>query len=319
VKLPNSCSALFVRLVFVCQIFGCLLCVCLPCSAQYLSAAVVRKIEHQMRIAYKLPPSVKVVISEPTPSNEVPGYDSVSINVISGDKQKAYDFLISKDRNTMLRVNKFDIGHDAYADEMSKINVTGRPTRGAKSAKVVLVNFDDFECPFCARLHQTIFPEIFKEYSDRVTFIYKDDPITEIHPWALHAAVDANCLGAQNVDAYWEFADYIHAHHQDVDNEKGLDARIVLLDKLVLQQGQTHNLDQNKLQACVKAQDESAVRASISEAKDLGITGTPAFFVNGQRVDGVQSPADIKLVLDNALHEAEQPLEDSTKSASASK
>jgi len=263
-----------------------------------------------MRLAYKLPPSVTVVIGAITPSNEVPGYDNVSINVVSGDKQKAYDFLLSKDRNTMLRVNKFDIAHDAYVDVMHKIDLTGRPARGAKSAKVVLVNFDDFQCPFCARLHQTIFPEILKQYGDRVTFIYKDDPLTEIHPWALHAAVDANCLAAQNADAYWEFADYLHAHRQDVDSEKGLDARFALLDKLVLQQGQTHNLDQQKLQACIKAPDESAVRASMNEAKDLGITGTPVFFVNGQRVDGVQNASEIKIALDHALREADQPLDD---------
>jgi len=60
-------------------------------------------------------------------------------------------------------------------------------------------------------MHQTLFPEIFKEYGDRVVFIYKDDPLSEIHPWAIHAAVDANCLAVQNVDAYWDFADYIHA------------------------------------------------------------------------------------------------------------
>ncbi len=60
---------------------------------------------------------------------------------------------------------------------MSKIDVSGRPSRGAKSAKVVVINFDDFECPFCSRMHQTLFPEIFKEYGDRVNFIYKDDPL----------------------------------------------------------------------------------------------------------------------------------------------
>ena len=69
-------------------------------------------------------------------------------------------------------------------------------------------------------MHQTLFPQILNEYGDRVTFVYKDYPLTEIHPWAVHAAVDASCLAAQNNDAYWDFADYIHANKQAVDSEK---------------------------------------------------------------------------------------------------
>ena len=91
---------------------------------------------------------------------------------------------------------------------------------------MVAVNYDDFECPFCSRMHQTLFPELFKEYGDRVTFIYKDFPLAEIHPWATHAAVDANCLAAQNKDAYWDFADYIHANQGEVNSEKSHDCAV---------------------------------------------------------------------------------------------
>ena len=155
---------------------------------------------------------------------------------------------------------------------MSKIDTKGRPSRGPKSAKVVAVNFDDFECPFCSRMHQTLFPEIFKEYGDRVEFIYKDDPLSEIHPWAIHAAVDANCLADQNNDAASrDFADYIHANKRDVDSQQTPAARFDALDKITLSQGQKHNLDSAKLQSCVKAQNDSAVKASMKEADDLGV------------------------------------------------
>ena len=104
-------------------------------------------------------------------------------------------------------MTKLDLTNDPYAEIMKKIDVSGRPTRGNKDAKVVVVNYDDFECPFCSRMHATLFPGIFKEYGDRVLFIYKDYPLEEIHPWAVHAAVNANCLAAQNADAYWDYAD----------------------------------------------------------------------------------------------------------------
>src|ERR1700689_5124819 len=198
-----------------------LLLVCLGCVAQSVPPDVAHKVERQVRAFYNIPVDVKVTIGAVVPSTDWPAFDKVSVSIDGGDgKPKDYDFLLSKDRTTLLRVNKFDLTKDPFADLMSKINVTGRPSRGAKSAKVVAVNFDDFECPYCASLHRTLFPDILKEYGDPVTFIYNADPLSEIHPWAIHAAVDANCLAAQNVDAYWDFADYIHANKRYFDTEK---------------------------------------------------------------------------------------------------
>jgi protein-disulfide isomerase len=286
-----------------------LLLVCLGCLAQSTPPDLALKIEHQLRISYSLPSEVKVAVGSIIASSDLPGYDTVTVTLDGPDgKPKDVKFLISKDRNTLLRIAKYDLTKDPYAELMSKIDVAGRPTRGAKSAKVVAVNFDDFECPFCARMHQTLFPEILKEYGDRVTFIYKDDPLTEIHPWALRAAVDANCLAAQNYDAYWDFADYIHAHKQEVDSEKTPDARFGALDKMVVLQGQKHNLDVTKLQACLKAQNEDAVRASMKEADALGVNGTPALFINGRKIDGAVPIAEVRAALDAALREAGQPV-----------
>lgn len=295
-----------------------LLLVCLGCVAQSAPPDIARKIEHQVRAFYTIPAEVKVTVGAITPSTEMPGYDAVAVNIDGGDgKQKDYKFLLSNDRATMLRVTKFDLTKDPFAEVMNKIDVTGRPSRGAKSAKVVAVNFDDFECPFCSRMHQTLFPEIFKEYGDRVTFIYKDDPLTEIHPWALHAAVDANCLAAQNTDAYWDFADYIHANKHEVDAEKTATARFDAIDKITMQQGQKHNVDVVKLQSCVKAQNEDAIRASMKEADSLGVNGTPALFINGQKIDGAVPIGEVRTALDAALRDAGQPVPEHAPSAPA--
>jgi protein-disulfide isomerase len=251
---------------------------------------------------------VKVTVGSVTPSSEVPGYDSVAVKLDDGGKQKDYTFLLSKDRATMLRVTKFDLNKDAYSDLMSKIDVTGRPSRGAKGAKVVVVNFDDFECPFCSRMHETLFPEILKEYGDRVTFIYKDYPLAEIHPWAIHAAVNAGCLAAQNGDAFWDFADYIHANKQVIDSGRTPDARLDVVDKMALMQGQRHNVDVPKLQACLMAQNEDQVRASMKEADSLGVNATPTLFINGQKIDGAVPINELRAALDTALRDAGQPV-----------
>jgi protein-disulfide isomerase len=297
--------------------FLILLLVCLGCVAQTAPPDLTRKIEHQVRTYYTIPADVKVTVGSIAPSTEWPGYDTVAVTIDGGDGKppKDYQFLLNKNRDTLLRVTKFDLRKDAYDDLMSKIDITGRPIRGAKGAKVVLVNFDDFECPYCSAMHRTLFPELLKEYGDRVEFIYKDYPLSEIHPWAIHAAVDANCLAAQNADAYWDFADYIHANKRDVDSEKTPGSRLEAVDKMAVLQGQKHNVDAVKLQSCIKAQNEDEVRASMKEGDAIGVNATPTLFINGQKIDGVVSPDELRAALDGALKDAGQPVPAHTPAA----
>jgi protein-disulfide isomerase len=279
------------------------LLVCLGCAAQSAPPDVTQRIERQVRAYYTIPPNVKVSLS-PLKASEFPNYDTLTITFDSGAKKQNYDFLLAKDGKTLIRMTKLDLTKDPYADVMKKIDVSGRPSKGSNDAKVVAVNFDDFQCPFCSRMHQTLFPEIFKEYGDRVKFVYKDFPLAEIHPWATHAAVNANCLASQNADAYWDFADFIHANPGQVSSGKGLDSAFAGLDRMAAEQGQKHNLDVAKLQACIKAQNEDAIKASLKEGEALGVEATPTMFVNGQKVDGALPVSELRAVLDSALEQA---------------
>jgi protein-disulfide isomerase len=149
-----------------------------------------------------------------------------------------------------------------------------------------------------------MFPELLKEYGDRVAFIYKDFPLVEIHPWAVHAAVDANCLAALNNAAYWDFADYIHSNQQVVNSERGHENQFAALDRITSTEGAKFNVDAAKLQACVKAQKEDAVRASMKEGDSLGVDGTPTMFVNGRMVNGARSAEEFRAAFDSALQQA---------------
>jgi protein-disulfide isomerase len=271
-----------------------------------------------VRSYYKIPPEVHLTVGDPSPSPEFPNYEAVVVKIENGEKKQELTFLVSKDRASMMRLTKFDLSKDPFAQTMSKIDTNGRPTRGAKVSKVVVVNFDDFECPFCSRMHQTLFSQILKDYGDRVTFIYKDYPLVEIHPWAIHAAVDANCLAAQNGDAYWDFADYIHSNQNEVNSEKTPAARLDTLDRLTMLQGQKHNVDVVKLQSCIKAQDESAVKASMKEAESVGVEATPSLFVNGEEINGgAVSGTVVRAALDRALKDANIPVPDHSATAAA--
>jgi protein-disulfide isomerase len=280
-----------------------LLLTCLGVVAQVPSSDLSQRIERQIRSYYDLPDSVKITVSAPHAS-DFPNYDGYTVTLEGDSSKKTFDFLLSKDQKTLIRMTKMDLSKDPYAENMKKIDVKGRPVRGNPNAKVVIVNFDDFECPFCSRAHQTLFPELLKEYGDRVAFIYKDFPLSEIHPWAIHAAVDANCLAALNNDAYWDFADYIHSNQQVVNSEKGHENQFAALDRITLTEGAKFNVDTTKLQTCMKAQKEDAVTASVKEGEALGVDGTPTMFVNGRLVNGARSAEEFRAVFDSALQQA---------------
>jgi protein-disulfide isomerase len=283
--------------------FVVLFLVCLGCTAQSAPSEIGQKVEHQVRAYYNIPPEVKVDISALRPS-DFPNYDALTVTMDGQGKKQEYEFLLAKDQKILIRMVKIDMTKDPYAEIMKKMDLANRPVRGNADAKVVVVNFDDFECPFCSRMHQTLFPLILKEYGDRVKFVYKDFPLSEIHPWAMHAAIDANCLGAQNNDAYWDFADYVHSRQREVNSEKSLPAQLAALDRITAEQGEKHGVDQDKLQACMKAQKDDAVKASIKDGENIGVSATPTLFINGQEVDGALSVERMESTLDAALARA---------------
>lgn len=269
-------------------------------KAAPLTPEITHRIITEIRSRYNVPPQVSISLSEPK-AGTTAGYDDLVVSFTGGENATHHDFLISTDRKTLAHVEKIDISQDL----MSKIDVKGRPVKGNPSAKVTIINFDDFECPFCSRMHSTLFADVFKDYADKIKVIYKDYPLIEIHPWAMHAAIDGNCLGEQNGPAYWDFADYIHANQKQMAGKSRTDA-FQNIDNLAKEQAQKHQLDAGKLQACLQKQDETTVRASMAEADKLGVDSTPTMFINGERLTGVMPEAELRAVLDRALADSGQ-------------
>lgn len=279
-------------------------CKAQPAQTGAQDAAMNRRIEVMVRSKFNVPPDYNVVIGA-RKASQIPGYDAVTITFVRGPKSTPFDFLLSTDGKTLARLETIDL----TKDPAQTIETTGRPIRGNPAAKVTVISFDDLECPYCSRMHQSLFPDTILRYKDKVRFIYKDDPLTSLHPWAMHAAVDANCLAAQNGDVYWKFVDYLHANGQEVSGENRDPARsFATLDRITREHGTLGKLDAAQLDACIAKQDETQVRASAREAEDLGIDGTPALFINGERIYGALPEEQLWLVIDRALVAAgEQP------------
>lgn len=269
-------------------------------SGSALDLKTSRSIEVTLRTHLQIPPEYLIHVGARTPS-ATPGFDRLSVSFVypgHPEHSQTLDFLISHDNKTLERIVKWDISGDPAA----LVPAGSRPVRGNPNAKVVLVNFDDLECPYCAKLHSELFPDTLNHYKDLIKIVYRDEPLTDLHPWAMHAAVNANCLAAQSGQSYWSYVDYLHTHGEDVTgpdrDPKKSDA---LLDKIALDQGQKDKLDTAKLSACVTKQDETSVRDEMKLGDSLQIDQTPTLYVNGELISGALPEDVLWRAIDRAL------------------
>jgi protein-disulfide isomerase len=271
---------------------------------QPLPPALAFRVEALLRRKSDLPPEATINLGNAQSSN-VPGFSKITVSVADeGHTSRPIEFLISADGKTLEQVNTYDIA----ADPRDLVSDTGRPARGGpETAPVLIVGFDDLECPFCARLNTEIFPALTRRYGDKVRIVYRDFPIDQ-HPWAMHAAVDVNCLAAQSPDAYWSAVDAIHAHASDFGEDpkdakadKTLQRADEQLDAEVRQDAQAHHLDMTKLDACVAKQDTANIEASKRVGDALNLSSTPTLFINGEKIEGAVSLSFLYQIIDTAL------------------
>ena len=251
-----------------------------------------------IRSRASVPPNYIIHLGSREPS-DIAGYSQVMVSFAAdGKTSKPVAFLLSADGNTLAQFSKYDIGKNPR----DLVSDAGRPARGGpENAPVVIVGFDDLECPFCARMHAEIFPAITQRYGRQVRIVYRDFPLDQ-HPWAMRAAVDANCLGAQNNDSYWTMVDYVHGHAAEFGGpDKSLDKANLSLDQLARDQGKLAGVDQAKLDGCMKKQDDSAIKQSVKLGEDLGISATPVLFINGEKLEGAYPLEDVFRMIDSAL------------------
>ncbi len=193
----------------------------------------------------------------------------------------------------------------------------GRPVRGHQDAKVEIVVFDDFQCPACAQLYDTIFNDVMRTHGDRVRVVYKDYPLPN-HPWAVRAALNANCLAEQNHEAYWDFAGFVHLNQREITgDQRPLRDQMAALDRQAEEVAGQRGLNDSQLKACVKSSKDGEIRASIREGNSLGVEATPTLFVNGEIVRGAIRAPELRTMLDRILREASRATPSTSKAPGA--
>jgi protein-disulfide isomerase len=178
------------------------------------------------------------------------------------------------------------------------IDVGDNPAKGPADAKVTIVEFSDFQCPYCARFVQETMPQILSNYGDKIRFVFMNFPLSQIHENAEKAAEAGECANEQG--AFWQFHDIMFQNQSalTVDNLKSYAAQL--------------NLDTAKFNECLdsgKMADPVAADMAVAEkaAQDAGLTrfGTPAFFINGNNLAGAQPYDVFKVAIDAALAAAQ--------------
>jgi protein-disulfide isomerase len=168
-----------------------------------------------------------------------------------------------------------------------EVSIKDAPFRGPANAPVTLVEFSDFECPFCKRAHPTLM-QVLEKYPGEVKLVYRDFPLKSIHPQAQRAAEAARC--AQDQGKFWEYYDTLFTESPKLSPDD--------LKRYAAQVG----LDGAKFDACVAAGlHKPAVQRDIDEGTRLGIDGTPAFFVNGRPLTGAQPLEAFARVIDDEI------------------
>jgi protein-disulfide isomerase len=263
-----------------------------------LSPELTRRIEVLIRSKSSVPPDFDMQIG-PRTKSDVPGFDQISVTFTAdGKSSKPLTFLLSTDGKTLAQFNKYDISKDPKL----LVSGDGRPGRGGpENAPVLIVGFDDLECPFCAKMHEQLFPALLERYKEQVHIVYRDFPLDQ-HPWAVRAAIDTNCVGAQSPSGYWNLVDYIHAHAAEIGgDEKSLAKANDTLDSLAREEGKRQKLNADALNACIAKQDDAVIKASIKLGESLGVDSTPALFINGEKLDGALPLEYVYRMIDNAL------------------
>ncbi len=147
-----------------------------------------------------------------------------------------------------------------------------RPTQGFVGAPITIIEYGDFQCPFCARATQS-FKEAMVPYADRIHIEYRHFPLYQIHRRAVPSAVASEC--AQDQDKFWEYHDELYKNQANLE------------DKDLLRYARTIGLDVGVFWDCFTSQHHLAkVNRDYEQGVDDGVRSTPTFFINGKRFQG---------------------------------
>jgi protein-disulfide isomerase len=223
------------------------------------------------------------------------GLRKVVVKVLSGDAPVAKTFYLTANNREILEGTLETLEADPWKEMRGKLEpmVEHAPSKGPVDSAVSLVEFSDFECPFCSRLNIAI-EELQKQYPSQVRWIFLNYPLFAIHPWARAGAIAGVCVAEQSSSKFWMFEPVVYEHQQEIKPDTAPEQ----LRRFALEAGAAAGA----YDACMQSQEAAKrVNASIAAGQALGVSGTPTLFINGRRVVGGVSLDALEAAVANEL------------------
>jgi protein-disulfide isomerase len=221
---------------------------------------------------------IEVKISDPKPS-ELPGFYEVTAHASAGQAQVERSFYVSKDGRKIIQGAVYDIQQNPFQRWIDGIKTDSVPGLGKPGAPVTVIEFSDFQCPFCKDEAKMLRENLVSSYPEQVRLYFKHLPLEQIHPWSKQAAIAGQCVFRQNPHAFWEYHDWIFGHQSEINLEN--------LKSKVLEFAGTKQIDVLLLGRCLDTKaTEAEVNKSVAEARSLQVNSTPTIFINGRMLTG---------------------------------
>jgi protein-disulfide isomerase len=169
----------------------------------------------------------------------------------------------------------------------AELSIAGEPFKGSQKARVTIVKFEDFQCPFCKQVQPT-FNELLSRYNGQVRLVHKDLPLESLHPRARQAAEAARCAYEQG--KFWEYHDKLYANSPEASADD------------LKSYGKEVGLNVDSFDRCfASGKYKAVVQQNLNEGAQLGLTGTPTFFINGREISGNLPLKAFEAIIDEEL------------------
>lgn len=245
-------------------------------AAQNNEGALTHSAEAFIRNLFTWGPEYKLEVGPLGPSPS-PDFYSVPFAVTYKGQTQRATYYISKDGKQFIRGEMFETSSNPFADNLTKLHINGDPSLGPANAPITIVEFADFECPHCREVY-TVMKSVEKDYP-QLHLVFKDFPLTELHPWAETASIGAHCAFEQSRSSFWKMYDLIFDNQDSITPDN-------VFDQLSGFAGQM-GLNTDSFKACMASPEaKQAVDANHAQGVALHVDSTPTLFINGRPLPG---------------------------------
>ncbi|HEY7337351.1 MAG TPA: thioredoxin domain-containing protein [Bryobacteraceae bacterium] len=236
------------------------------------------KLEAYLRYLELWVPDVSVKIEDPAPMAGMPGFNEVKVHLSYKTAAMDQTYYVSNDGQKVFKGEVFDLAKSPFQTALDALKTDQQPSyNGGADAKIKLLEFGDFECPFCKAESTTLRQQIVASFPGKVQVYFMDFPLDSIHPWARPASIAGRCILRQSSDSFWKYHDWIYDVQSDI-TPANYNAKL-------MEWAGKNGVDAVQLGRCVDSKaTEAEVNRTVAMGRELGVDATPTLYLNGRKL-----------------------------------